>query len=82
MEICKEKVGDILYTNLGESQFRKFKEHKELLSPDEKSILQEIAFIKEGKTLLGVFSYNPDIRKPKNAKIIINNPAKNPKSPI
>ncbi len=38
--------GEFLYTNLGESQFRKFKEHKNLLSPEEKSILQEIAQIK------------------------------------
>jgi len=40
------KVGESLYTNLGESQFRKFKEHKDLLSSDEKAILQEIAGIK------------------------------------
>lgn len=39
-------IGDNLYTNLGESQFRKFKEHKKLLSPDEKKVLQEIAEIK------------------------------------
>ena len=39
-------VGENLYTNLGESQFRKFKEHKNLLSSEEKSILQEIAQIK------------------------------------
>ena len=38
--------GEILYSNLSESQFRKFKENKELLSADEKSILQEIAEIK------------------------------------
>jgi translation initiation factor 5B len=37
---------EFLYTNLGESQFRKFKEHKNLLSSEEKSILQEIAQIK------------------------------------
>ncbi|NPE26620.1 translation initiation factor IF-2 [Methanococcoides sp. SA1] len=37
---------EFLYTNLGESQFRKFKEHKALLSSEEKSILQEIAQIK------------------------------------
>ncbi len=39
-------VGEHLYTNLGESHFRKFKEHKDLLSSEEKSILQEIAQIK------------------------------------
>jgi len=39
-------VGEFLYTNLGESHFRKFKEHKNLLSSEEKSILQEIAQIK------------------------------------
>jgi len=37
---------EFLYTNLGESHFRKFKEHKNLLSSEEKSILQEIAQIK------------------------------------
>jgi len=42
-------VGESLYTNLGESQFRKFKEHKNLLSSDEKAILQEIAGIKRKK---------------------------------
>jgi translation initiation factor 5B len=40
------EVGEFLYTNLAESQFRKFKEHKNLLSSEEKSILQEIAQIK------------------------------------
>jgi translation initiation factor 5B len=39
-------IGEHLYTNLAESQFRKFKEHKDLLSSEEKSILQEIAGIK------------------------------------
>ncbi|MBT6690621.1 translation initiation factor IF-2 [archaeon] len=39
-------IGEFLYTNLGESHFRKFKEHKNLLSSEEKSILQEIAQIK------------------------------------
>ncbi|SRR3989339_266748 len=39
-------VGENLYTNLAESEFRKFKEHKNLLSSEEKSILQEIAQIK------------------------------------
>ncbi|MBT7705909.1 translation initiation factor IF-2 [archaeon] len=40
------KVGESLYTNLGESQFRMFKENKDLLTSDEKSVLQEIAQIK------------------------------------
>jgi translation initiation factor 5B len=40
------KVGESLYTNLSETEFRKFKEHKELLSSSEKAILQEIAQIK------------------------------------
>ena len=39
-------IGENLYTNLAESEFRKFKEHKDLLSSEEKSILQEIAQIK------------------------------------
>jgi translation initiation factor 5B len=39
-------IDELLYTNLAESQFRKFKEHKNLLSSEEKSILQEIAQIK------------------------------------
>ncbi len=39
-------IDEPLYTNLAESQFRKFKEHKNLLSSEEKSILQEIAVIK------------------------------------
>lgn len=39
-------VDEFLYTNLAESQFRKFKEHKNLLSSEEKTILQEIAAIK------------------------------------
>ena len=39
-------IGEHLYTNLAESQFRKFKEHKSLLSSEEKSVLQEIATIK------------------------------------
>ncbi len=40
------KVNEPLYTNLSETQFRKFKQHKDLLSTEEKSILQEIAQIK------------------------------------
>ena len=39
-------IGEALYTNLSETEFRKFKEHKNLLSSEEKSILQEIAQIK------------------------------------
>lgn len=40
------KVEDSLYSNLAESQFRKFKEHKDLLSQEEKKVLMEIAEIK------------------------------------
>jgi len=40
------KVGEPLYTNLSETEFRKFKKHKDLLSAEEKSALQEIAQIK------------------------------------
>jgi len=40
------EVGESLYTNLGESQFRKFKDNKDLLSSEEKTVLQEIAVIK------------------------------------
>jgi len=40
------KVEQNLYTNLSEYQFRKFKEYKEILTSEEKSILQEIAAIK------------------------------------
>ena len=43
------KVDQVLYTNLGESEFRKFKEHKSLLTSDEKSLLQEIAILKRKK---------------------------------
>ena len=43
------EVGESLYTNLGESQFRKFKENKDLLSSEEKSVLQEIAKVKRAK---------------------------------
>lgn len=43
------KVGESLYTNLSETEFRKFKEHKDLLSSEEKTILQEIAQIKRRK---------------------------------
>ncbi len=39
-------VGESLYTNLSETQFRQFKKHKDLLSAEEKSVLQEIAQIK------------------------------------
>ena len=44
-------VGEPLYTNLAESQFRKFKEHKNLLSSEEKTILQEIAQIKRRENI-------------------------------
>ena len=40
------KVGESLYTNLSETEFRKFKENKDLLTREEKSVLQEIAQIK------------------------------------
>ena len=40
------KTGESLYTNLSETEFRKFKEYKELLTSNEKSVLQEIAQIK------------------------------------
>jgi translation initiation factor 5B len=40
------KKDESLYTNLSETEFRKFKEHKNLLTSDEKTILQEIATIK------------------------------------
>ena len=40
------EVGEKLYSNLAESQFRKFKENKNLLSADEKKVLMEIASIK------------------------------------
>ncbi len=43
--------GEILYSNLSESKFRKFKENKELLSSDEKSLLQEIAEIKRKENI-------------------------------
>ena len=39
-------VGESLYTNLSETQFRQFKKNKDLLSSEEKSVLQEIATIK------------------------------------
>jgi len=40
------KVSESLYTNLSETEFRKFKQHKDLLSSEEKTILQEISQIK------------------------------------
>lgn len=43
------KVGEFLYNNLSEFQFRKFKEYKDLLNSEEKSIVQEIAAIKRRK---------------------------------
>lgn len=39
-------VGEFLYSNLSEYQFRKFKEYKDLLTSEEKSVLQEIALVK------------------------------------
>jgi translation initiation factor 5B len=38
--------GEFLYSQLSEFQFRKFKEYKDLVNSDEKSILQAIALIK------------------------------------
>ncbi len=43
------KKGESLYTNLSETEFRNFKKHKDLLTSNEKSILQEIATIKRRK---------------------------------
>ncbi len=40
------KVGENLYSNLSEFQFRKFKDNKDLLTTDEKKVLQEISAIK------------------------------------
>ena len=40
------KVGENLYSDLSESQFRKFKTHKTLLAEDEKKVLMEISEIK------------------------------------
>ena len=40
------KVGENLYSDLSESQFRKFKQHKDLLTEDEKKVLMEISEIK------------------------------------
>jgi len=39
-------VGEFLYSNLSEFQFRKFKEYKDILTSEEKTIVQEIALIK------------------------------------
>ena len=44
------KINEPLYTNLSETEFRKFKQHKDLLSTQEKSILQEIAQLKRRKS--------------------------------
>jgi len=40
------KNKDVLYSELGESQFKNFKKNKDLLSPNEMKILQEIAELK------------------------------------
>jgi len=42
--------GQLLYSNLSEFAFRKFKDNKELLSQDEIKVLQEIAEIKRRKS--------------------------------
>jgi translation initiation factor 5B len=39
-------IGEKLFSDLGESQFRKFKENKDILTSEEKSVLQEIAAVK------------------------------------
>lgn len=39
-------VGENLYSNLSEFQFRKFKENRDILNNEEKQVLQEIAAIK------------------------------------
>jgi hypothetical protein len=43
------ETGESLYSNLSESEFRKFKQNKELLTDDEKKVLMEIAEIKRKK---------------------------------
>ncbi len=43
------KVDESLYTNLSETEFRKFKKHKDLLTSEEKTVLQEIAQIKRSE---------------------------------
>ncbi len=45
----KIKDSSLLYSDLSEKQFRQFKDNKELLSPKEISVLQEIAQIKRAK---------------------------------
>ena len=44
------KVGQLLYTNMSETEFRKFKENKDILTGEEKSLLQEIAAVKRKKS--------------------------------
>ena len=41
--------GDILYSAIPEEHFRKYKEHKEHLSEEEKNLLKEIAEIMRNK---------------------------------
>ena len=43
------KDKNYLYTNISESQFKKFKKNKDLLSPNEIKLLQEIAKIKRSE---------------------------------
>ncbi len=45
------KIGENLYSDLSESQFRKFKEHKYLLTRDEVKTLQEISQIKRAQNI-------------------------------
>ncbi len=49
------KVGENLFSNLSEFQFRQFKENKDILTSEEKQVLQEIALIKRrSQTTWGV----------------------------
>ncbi|MEM4605539.1 MAG: translation initiation factor IF-2 [Candidatus Pacearchaeota archaeon] len=43
------KFGEYLYSNISENEFRLFKENKNLLTEEEKKVLQEIATIKRKK---------------------------------
>jgi len=45
------KVGENLYSNLSEFQFRKFKDNKDLLTNEEKQVLQEIVAIKRKENI-------------------------------
>ena len=47
----ERRLGDkkFIYSNISESQFKKFKQNKDLLSPAELQVLQEISLIKRRK---------------------------------